>query len=59
MSKRNVRAPSQRQLRVGEEVRHALAHVLERGEVRDPDLVGKAITLPKAFIFVVPLIYYF
>ena len=27
--------PSQRQLRVGEQVRHALAEVLQRGEVRD------------------------
>ena len=64
MNKRNVRAPSQRQLRVGEEVRHALAHVLERGEVRDPDLAGKAITvtevrispdLKNATAYVVPL----
>lgn len=64
MSKRNVRAPSQRQLRVGEEVRHALAHILERGEVRDPDLAGKAITvtevrispdLKNATAYVVPL----
>ncbi|MEO3386584.1 30S ribosome-binding factor RbfA [Mesorhizobium sp. CAU 1741] len=30
--------PSQRQLRVGEQVRHALADVLQRGEVRD-DLI--------------------
>ena len=29
------RGPSQRQLRVGEQVRHALASVLQRGEVRD------------------------
>lgn len=34
--------PSQRQLRVGEQVRHALAEVLQRGEVRD-DLVEKTV----------------
>lgn len=28
--------PSQRQLRVGEQARHALAEILQRGEVRDP-----------------------
>lgn len=64
MNKRNDRAPSQRQLRVGEEVRHALAHILERGEVHDPELAGKAITvtevrispdLKNASAFVVPL----
>ena len=64
MSKRNARAPSQRQLRVGEEIRHAIAHVLERGEVRDPDLAGIAITvtevrvspdLKNATAYVVPL----
>lgn len=27
--------PSQRQLRIGEQVRHALAEVIQRGEVRD------------------------
>ncbi len=64
MNKRNVRAPSQRQLRVGEEVRHALSFILARGEVHDPELVGKAITvtevrispdLKNATAFVVPL----
>lgn len=29
-------APSQRQLRVGEQARHALAELLQRGEVLDP-----------------------
>ena len=37
--------PSQRQLRVGELVRHALADVLARGEVSDPDLDGVIITI--------------
>ena len=31
---------SQRQLRVGEQVRHALTEVLQRGEVRDPVIEG-------------------
>jgi ribosome-binding factor A len=29
---------SQRQLRVGEQVRHALTEVIQRGELRDPEL---------------------
>lgn len=37
--------PSQRQLRVGELVRHALADVLSRGEVSDPDLDGVIVTI--------------
>jgi ribosome-binding factor A len=37
--------PSQRQLRVGELLRHALADILRRGEVRDPDLVGVSVTV--------------
>jgi len=37
--------PSQRQLRVGELVRHALADVLSRGEVSDPDLGGVIVTI--------------
>lgn len=36
---------SQRQLRVGELVRHALTQILDRGVVRDPDLAGVAITV--------------
>lgn len=38
-------APSQRQLRVGEQARHALAHILQRGEVRDPDVEGVVISV--------------
>lgn len=57
-------APTQRQLRVGEEVRHLLVQVLGRDEVRDPDLAGKPVTvtevrispdLKNATAFVVPL----
>jgi ribosome-binding factor A len=36
---------SQRQLRVGEQVRHALAAVLQRGEVRDEDLENMTVTV--------------
>lgn len=39
------RAPSVRQLRVGEEIRHCLAAVLNRGDLRDPDLRGVSITV--------------
>jgi ribosome-binding factor A len=39
--------PSQRQLRVGELIRHALADILARGEVVDPDLDGIVITVPE------------
>ena len=57
-------APSQRQLRVGEAVRHALAEVLAHGDVHDPVLEGHLITVPEvrmspdlrlATIYVMPL----
>lgn len=38
-------APTQRQLRAGELVRHALVEILAREEFRDPALQGVAITL--------------
>ena len=37
--------PSQRQLRVAEEVRHALSAVFMREEFRDPDLYGLHVTV--------------
>jgi len=61
---RGQKPPSQRQLRVGEELRHIIAAIIERGDIRDPDLAGRAITvtevrvspdLKNATIFVVPL----
>jgi ribosome-binding factor A len=65
MSKgRSKRAPSQRQLRVGETLRKALSEVLLRGEVSDPDLDGVTVTvsevraspdLKKATVFLMPL----
>jgi ribosome-binding factor A len=38
-------APSQRQLRVGEQVRHVLAEVLARGDVHDDALAGMVISV--------------
>lgn len=38
-------APSQRQLRVGELIRHALAEVFSRGETNDPDLERMGVTV--------------
>ncbi len=59
-----ARTPSQRQLRVGEELRHALAEVLMRGNLRDPDLRDVSVTvtevrvspdLRRATAYVLPL----
>ena len=56
--------PSQRQLRVGELIRHALADMLTRGEVHDPVLETTLVTIPEvrmtadlrlATIYVMPL----
>ena len=55
---------SQRQLRVGELVRHAVASLLARGEVHDPVIEGHLITVPEvrmspdlrlATVYVMPL----
>ncbi len=50
MSKRSKRPPSQRQLRVGEELRHVLAQVIERGDLHDPELEGVSITVTEVRI---------
>ena len=48
MSKDNKPAgPSQRMLRVGELVRHALAAMFARGEIEDDALRGAVITVPE------------
>ena len=39
------KGPSQRQLRVGEMLRHALSQILMRGDIRDPDLEGVSVTI--------------
>ncbi|MCR9079311.1 MAG: 30S ribosome-binding factor RbfA [Hyphomonadaceae bacterium] len=41
----SAHAPTQRQLRAGELVRHALVEILAREEFRDPALQGVAITI--------------
>lgn len=55
---------SQRQLRVGEQVRHAMAEILAQGNVHDADLEGHIITVPEvrmspdlklATVYVMPL----
>ena len=41
----NQGGPTQRQLRVGEMLRHALADVLRENDIRDPDLDGISVTI--------------
>jgi ribosome-binding factor A len=42
---RGQKPPSQRQLRVGEEIRHALVRILRSDRLRDPDLAGVSVTV--------------
>jgi ribosome-binding factor A len=58
------KGPSQRQLRVGELLRHALSDVFRNTEVRDPELAGISVTVTQvrpspdmrhATVFVEPL----
>ncbi|MEL6640672.1 MAG: 30S ribosome-binding factor RbfA [Pseudomonadota bacterium] len=44
-SNRDGKAPSQRMLKVGEQIRRTLSTVLQRGEVHDPDLNRMMITV--------------
>src|SRR4051812_42533610 len=64
--KKSSTPTGQRPLRVGEEIRHALSHILthETDRLSDPDLYGKNVTvtevrispdLRSATVFVVPL----
>ena len=64
MTRRPGKAPTQRQLRVGEEMRHTLAWIFERTDFRDPQLANLAVTvtevrvspdLKNATAFVTPL----
>src|SRR5882672_6964857 len=69
MAKHNRRdnspaGPSQRQLRVGELIRHALAEMLSRGEIHDDVLAKHVVTVPEvrmspdlrlATVYVMPL----
>ena len=61
---RDTNGPSQRQLRVGELVRHTLSELFARGDVHDPVIQGHLITVPEvrmtadlqlATIYVMPL----
>ena len=45
MTRATSSAPSQRMLRVGEQVRAAITQVLQRGEVRDPLLEKTVISI--------------
>ncbi len=45
MSRFTSAGPSQRQLRVGEQVRHAVAQVLSRGEIRDDVLNNTVVSI--------------
>lgn len=45
MKRQRGSAPTQRQLRVGEALRHALVRILARGDLRDPELAGVQITV--------------
>ena len=58
------RSPSQRQLRVGEELRHVVVQILAHADFADPDLAGANITVTQvqvspdlrtATVFVIPL----
>jgi ribosome-binding factor A len=60
----NPIGPSQRQLRVGEMLRHAISEIFYRNEIRDPDLDGVSVTVTQvkpsgdmrhATVFVEPL----
>ena len=46
-SRHSASGPSQRQLRVGELIRHALAEMLSRGEIHDPTIEAHMITVPE------------
>lgn len=39
------KGPSQRQLRAGELIRHALSEIVQREPLRDPDLQGVSVTI--------------
>ena len=63
-SKQSPAGPSQRQLRVGELIRHALSDLLVRGEVHDDVIASRVITIPEvrmspdlrnATVFIMPL----
>ena len=49
-AKRAVKGPTQRQLRVSEEIRHVLSALFLRGEFRDPDMADARVTVTEVRI---------
>ena len=58
------KAPSQRQLRVSELIRHAIAEILQRGDIHDDVLESQIVTVPEvrlspdlkmATVYIMPL----
>ena len=49
-ARRGPKGPTQRQLRVGEEIRHLLSALFARAEFRDPDLIGEHVTVAEVRI---------
>ncbi|TIV21249.1 MAG: ribosome-binding factor A, partial [Mesorhizobium sp.] len=45
MSRSTTSGPSQRMLRVGEQVRHALSETLQRGEIIDPVIENSVVSV--------------
>lgn len=45
MKREQAKGPSQRQLRAGELIRHALAEIFQTEDVRDPELDGEIISV--------------
>ncbi|MHA1539960.1 MAG: 30S ribosome-binding factor RbfA [Alphaproteobacteria bacterium] len=45
MARSRSKPPTQRQLKVGETIRHKLSEAFAHGLVRNPDLMGQAITV--------------
>ena len=62
--KNSAKGPSQRQLRVGEVIRHRISELLSRGEIHDDALTRNIVTIPEvrmsadlriATVYVMPL----
>lgn len=63
-AKRAAAGPSQRQLKVGELIRHAITEIFARGDLHDDELARRSLTVPEvrmtpdlklATVFVLPL----
>jgi ribosome-binding factor A len=48
--KKSSAAPGQRQLRVGEEIRHALTDIIAQDNLDDPDIQGRMVTVTQVRI---------